>query len=182
MADSQAYDYICYFTGGNTPTQGAIEIRGESQDSALSGNNAFELSEFNVKGENSTAIGSSTTGAGGAGKCKFERLTMKKLTDAATCSLYKAMILGAHFEEVVLELRRSGATFMRFKFKMCIIAEMETTASGDDESEDSFVVDWGAINVEYFAQDASGDIAAGPTDEIPFSRVTNASEYEVTSL
>ncbi|MCM8557981.1 FG-GAP repeat protein [Sphingomicrobium sediminis] len=45
---------------------------------ARAADKGFELTEFSVKAENSTNIGSSTGGAGGAGKVKFDRLSIKK--------------------------------------------------------------------------------------------------------
>ena len=43
-----------------------------------------ELAEFTVKAENSTNIGSATGGGGGAGKVKFDRLSIKKYSDTSS--------------------------------------------------------------------------------------------------
>ncbi|MEM9145004.1 MAG: type VI secretion system tube protein Hcp [Pseudomonadota bacterium] len=162
-----------YFSGTNSE-----HIVGESQDHQLSDNNAFELTEFTIKGENSTNVGSSTTGAGGAGKVKFDRLNLKKYTDSASAGFYKALIEGLHIQEGHIRLRRNGMEYMKFDFLMCIVAEIETSQSGEDEAEDSIVCDYGAIKVTYTQQDsASGEEGAEQGHE--FSRVTNNAAYEI---
>lgn len=170
MADAEPQDAYMYFVPGDI-------IIGESQDYQLSENNAFELTEFTIKGENSTNIGSSTTGAAGAGKVKFDRLNMKKYSDSATCGFFKALIEGTHFDEAIICLRRNGDIYLQFEFMMCIVAEVETSQSGDDESEDSIVVDYGAIRIAYIAQGVDGE--PGAEQEIEFSRVTNNAVKEV---
>lgn len=173
MADAEPQDAMMYFMGPDDV------IMGESQDYQLRDNNAFDLTEFTVKGENSTNIGSSTSGAGGAGKVKFDRLTLKKYSDKATTGFFKAMIEGTHFTDAVIELRRNGQTYLRFDFKMCIIAEVETSQSGEDEAEDSIVCDYGALKITYYTQNSeTGDLEE--YQYIEFSRVTNEAVLTVT--
>lgn len=171
MADAEPQDAFMYFKGPDGV------IVGESQDAVLVADSAFEITEFTIKGENSTNIGSSTKGAGGAGKVKFDRLNMKKYSDMATTGFFKAMIEGTHFADAVICLRRNGEIYLQFEFKMCIVAEVETSQSGDDESEDSVVVDYAALKIAYKYQDDEGNLQ--DHDYIEFSRVTNDASLSV---
>lgn len=163
MADAEPQDAFMYFLPN--------KIKGESADSVLKEKDAFELTEFTLKAENSTNIGSATGGAGGAGKVKYEKLTIKKKSDSSTTDFFRELSKGTHFDEAVVILRRNQMEYMKFTYKMCVLAEMETTQSGDDEAEDSITVDYGAVKIEYTGQKASGD--AGNKAEAMWSRVAN---------
>jgi len=168
MADAEPQDAYIYFT-----PVGYIE--GESKDDKLSGKSAVELTEFTIKGENSTNIGSSTGGGGGAGKVKFDRLTIKKYSDKASTGFFKSLAEGKHYDEATIELRRNGMTYLKFMFKLCLISEVELSQSGDDEAEDSITIDYGAIRIEYTEQGFDGSESTAM--EAEYSRVNNKPEY-----
>lgn len=168
MADAEPQDAFLYFT-----PVGYLE--GESKDDKLSGKNAMELTEFTIKGENSTNIGSSTGGGGGAGKVKFERLTIKKYSDKSSTGFFKSLAEGKHYDEACIELRRNGLTYLKFLFKVVLISEVELSQSGDDEAEDSITIDYGAIRIEYVEQTAEG--TEGTAMEAEWSRINNKPEY-----
>lgn len=174
MADAEPQDAFMYFSvGSGTGTP----IEGETADKKLKDKKAFELLEFSVKSENSTNIGSSTGGAGGAGKVKFDRLSLKKYADKCTVAFFKALSMGGHYDEAFIELRRNNEIFLKYSFLMCVISEVESSQSGDDEAEDSIVVDYGAIKIEYFAQDIHGKFK--PAGDMMWSRVLNDPDYAV---
>lgn len=172
MADAEPQDAFMWFSG---PTG---IIKGESQDKALAGKEAFELTEFTVKAENATNIGSATSGGGGAGKVKFDRLNIKKFSDSATCGFFLALSTGQHFDDAVIQLRRNQNPYLEFKFKVCLVSEIETSQSGDDEAEDSIVIDWGAVVIEYFKQDTKGKLALD--QRAMWSRICNDASDSVT--
>jgi len=171
MADAEPQDAFMWFEPAGT-------IKGESQDDALKGKHAFELDDFTVKGENSTNIGSATKGGGGAGKVKFDRLSLKKRSDSATTGFFLALSTGEHIGDAQIQLRRNNKPYLIFKFKMCVIAEVETSQSGDDEAEDSIIVDYGSILIEYHQQDTKG--ALKKNQEAKWSRVLNKATDAVT--
>ncbi|MGF1446248.1 MAG: type VI secretion system tube protein Hcp [Pikeienuella sp.] len=150
MADSDPWDAFIYFKPSG-------KIRGETSDDVLSKETAIELTEFTLKAENATAVSSATKGVGGAGKVKFEKVSFKKRTDTATMDLWHHLCAGTQFTDAIVEIRRNGQKFLEYKFVSVILSEVETTQSGDDEAEDSVVIDWGAMTGTYWYQDPGGD-------------------------
>ncbi|MEO9516460.1 MAG: type VI secretion system tube protein Hcp [Paracoccaceae bacterium] len=176
------FDSFMYFTG---PGAGGSAIEGETTDKAMSANKAFELESFTFTAENSTNIGSATGGAGGGGKVTIEKVSFTKKGDKASAGLLKNLMTGGHFDEVFVSLRRSGGTaggtgseFVKFSFKMCAISSFEYSASdGDDDPEESVTMDFGAVKMEYFAQDKTGKM--GKAMDALWSRKLNSPEYAV---
>jgi type VI secretion system secreted protein Hcp len=152
-------------------------IKGESQDKLLQGKGAFQLQEFTIKAENATNIGSATGGGGGAGKVKFDRLSIKKFSDSATTGFFLALSLGEHFTDAFIELRQNMVPYLVFNFKMCLISEIETSQSGDDEAEDSIVIDYGAVVITYFKQYEDGSLKQD--QQAMWSRVYNDASDQV---
>ena len=79
--------------------------------------------------------------------------------------------------EEVIEVRRNNVTYMKYTFYMCGVASVETSQSGDEESEDNCVLDWGAVEIEYSSQTKSGSFKA--EQAVQWSRVTNDASHSV---
>src|SRR5262249_42124561 len=81
--------------------------KGETLDATYSktDNPSFEIKDFSFGVENPTTIGSSTGGAG-AGKIKFNEFQIKKQTDKASPAFFKNCCAGAHYDAVVVEMRK----------------------------------------------------------------------------
>ncbi|MBD8891297.1 Hcp family type VI secretion system effector [Roseibium litorale] len=177
-----AFDAFLYFPGQNL-------VVGETTDSEMSKNNAFELRHFDFGAETNVNIGSDTSGAGAAGKTTFKDFTIKKRTDTASCGLFHTLCTGNHFKEAIIELRRSGGasdksgkTFMKFHFKMVMVKDMSWSGDeGDDILEEDIIFEYGAIKVEYHKQSPDGKLtkASGGQGEAKWSRVLNSASYEV---
>lgn len=176
-----AFDAFLYFPGDS-------KVVGETMDSEMSKNKAFELREFSFGAENIVNIGSETGGAG-AGKATFKEFNVKKRTDTASCSLFQQLCVGKHFDEAILELRRSGgssetsgSTFMKFSFKLVMVQEMSWSgADGDDVLEEDVIFQYGAIKIEYFQQTKDGKMVKPKTSsgaEALWSRVLNKATYD----
>ena len=175
-----AFDAFAYFTA----SADVEKVPGETLDATMSEKKAFELISFSIGAENNINIGSAT-GGGGAGKATFKEFTFTKKTDLGSPGMFQQLVTGRHFDELVVELRRSGgsenssgATFMTFHFKLVMVQDIEWSGSdGDDVCEESITLQYGAMKVEYVAQDASGKMKTKKKAE--WSRVKNTAQYAV---
>ena len=169
MAEPETQDAFLWFSTGT--------IQGESQDADMEGNNAMELLDFTVTAHNSVNIGSATKGGGGAGKVSFDRLVIRKRSDKATTGFFKALATNEHIDNAWIMMRRSGQPYIMIEFNLVLIAEMETSQGGDQEAEDSIVIDWGSVKIEYQEQDAKGKMKK--VQEALWSRTKNKPEHKV---
>jgi len=163
---------------------GESTLKGETQDDDMAKEDAFEILSFEIGAENNINIGSISTG-GGAGKATFKELTITKKTDTASCGLFAKLCEGGHIQDCHIVLRRSGgaagksgATFLKFDFKLVMIQDMSWAgADGDDICEETIVLQYGAMQVEYLQQDIKG--AMKKHSDAMWSRVKNKAELVV---
>ncbi|WP_417689107.1 Hcp family type VI secretion system effector [Roseibium sp.] len=178
-----AFDAFLYFKDPKN------KVIGETTDKEMGSDNAFELRSFEFGAETNVNIGSDTSGAGAAGKTTFKDFQITKRTDTASCALFSALCSGQHFQEAIIELRRSGGaagksgkTFMKIHFKMVMVKDMGWSGSeGDDILEETIVFEYGAIMIEYSKQSKDGSLkkADGTQGEAKWSRVLNTADYQV---
>ncbi|MGB5556663.1 MAG: type VI secretion system tube protein Hcp [Paracoccaceae bacterium] len=172
-----AFDAFMYFLNEKT-------VAGETQDEAMKKNGAFEVLSFEFGAENNINIGSISSG-GGAGKATFKEMTVTKKTDTSSCGLFARLCEGKHFDDAVIELRRSGGqagtsgtTFLKFEFKLVMIQDISWSgADGDDICEETLVIQYGAFKVTYSQQDITGKMAKH--SDAMFSRVKNKADFTV---
>mgnify|MGYP006073721109 CR=1 FL=1 len=172
-----AFDAYCYFPGSN--------IEGETTDSSMSSNKAFEIKNFELGAENTTDVGSNTGGVA-AGRASFKSLSFTKNTDTASASLLGALCAGTPQADMKIELRRSGGdasasgtTFLMFEFKQVVIADISWSGSdGDDVCTESLELKFGAFKTTYTAQTGTG--AAGTVVTSEWSTVLNSASFAVT--
>lgn len=163
---------------------GESKLEGETQDDAMAKQKAFEILSFEIGAENNINIGSISSG-GGAGKATFKELTVTKKTDTASCGLFTRLVEGGHIQDVHIELRRSGGadgasgtTFLKFDFKLVMLQDISWSGSdGDDICEETLVMQYGAMKVEYSKQDIKGKMAKH--SDAMWSRVKNKAALEV---
>ncbi len=171
-----AFDAFCYFPGS--------DVEGETQDKAMKSNKAFEILSFEIGAENNINIGSISSG-GGAGKATFKELTITKKTDLGSCALFSKLCEGNHFDDMVIELRRSGGvagssgqTFLKWEFKLVMVQDISWSGSdGDDICEETLVLQYGAMKVTYTQQNEQGKKGAEKSGE--WSRVLNQANLAV---
>ena len=174
-----SFDAFCYSKSDKA------KIPGETQDDEMMKLAAFELESFEFGAENNINIGS-VTGGGGAGKATFKEMTIAKKTDTASTGLLECLVTGNHFQDLFIELRRSGGaadvsgkTFMKFEFAMVMVQDITWSgASGDDVCTETVVLQYGAIKVQYFLQDKFGKMASKPSETM-WSRVKNNKSMDV---
>jgi type VI secretion system secreted protein Hcp len=154
-----AVDAFIWF---ENPGAGNKLPEGETQDKTFKEKKAFEIKDFSFGVENPTTIGSAATGAG-AGKIKFNEFTIKKTTDKASPLFFKNSCVGAHYESVTIEMRKSGGsagasgtTFLRFKFGVVFTTKIDWSGPGDEGPEESITFVYGKLGVTYFPQESTG--------------------------
>ena len=167
-----SFDAFCY------STTHAEDIPGETQDETYAEKKAFEIISFELGAENNINIGS-ISGGGGAGKATFKEVTITKKTDTASTGLFHALVTGKHFDNIIIELRRSGhedtksgGVFMKFELHLVMVQDISWSGSdGDDVCEETVILQYGAIKIHYMAQDSKGKM--GAPKEAMWNRVKN---------
>ncbi|MFN3973265.1 MAG: Hcp family type VI secretion system effector [Gemmobacter sp.] len=153
-------------------------IPGETQDDTYKKFNAFEIVSFELGAENTINIGSASSG-GGAGKATFKEFTVTKKTDAASVGLFHGLVTGKHYQDMVIELRRSGEStsltggvFLRFDFALVMVQDISWSGSdGDDVPEETVIFQFGAIKMTYKPQSIKGKMTKDMMSQ--WSRVLN---------
>lgn len=174
-----AFDAFLHFPKSHTT------IKGETLDEEMAKKGAFQITSFEFGATNSSII-DSQSGGGGKGKTDFEDFTFNKLTDTASCGLYRACATGLGIPEAVIECRRHGATgveggrnFFIVTFKQVIIKEVKWT--GDEEMTEAITMTYGAKKIEYRRQDRDGKMhkPSGGQAEAEWSKVLNKEKFAV---
>jgi type VI secretion system secreted protein Hcp len=159
-----AVDAFIWF---ESPGSGQAPV-GETQDARYSQKNAFEIKDFNFGIENPTTVGSAAKGAG-AGKIKFNEFVIKKTTDLASPCFFKNSCIGAHYANVIIEMRKAGGTatasgkpYLRFKFGTVFTTKISWNGPGEEAPEEEITFVYGQFGVCYVQQDEKGQSAAQP--------------------
>jgi type VI protein secretion system component Hcp len=155
-----AVDAFIYFTvpqGSPMP-----QPVGESQDAFFSAKSAFEIKEFSFDVENAHTVGSATKGAG-SGKVKFNEFTIKKPTDTASAIFFQNCVTGAHYDKVVISIRKSGSSntaaggpYLEYCFSVVFTTKIEWSGPGDEGPEESITFAYGQLGIRYSQQDKTG--------------------------
>ena len=169
------------------PANSGGTFEGETQDETMSSKKAIEIISFDFGVENTINIGS-ISGGGGAGKATFKEFNITKKTDTASTDLFHACCSGSHFDDVYLQLRRaagvsaegkSGVKFIEFHFKLVMVQDISWSGSdGDDVCEEAVILQYGAIQIQYYKQEKTGKMAPKP-QEATWSRVKNIAALTV---
>lgn len=173
-----AVDSFFYLTGGTN----GLKVEGETKDDALSKQKAIEVLSYSLGASNPINVGSATGGLT-AGKADFTGLTMMHQVDTAATDMLKALVQGEHFADGTLLVRRSGGTtpnrYMQFNFKKIFVSNMNFSGSaGEEVLMMSTSLEWGAVQVHYYALDATGKEVSSPKEAI-WSRVLNKPTFAV---
>ncbi len=176
-----AFDAFCY-----SPKSQA-RLPGETQDDKMASKGAFGVLSFELGAENTIDIGA-ITGGGGAGKASPKEFTVTKKTDTSSGPLFTALCTGDHYDDMVIELRRSagvssqgtsGVTFMKFHMHLVMVQDISWSGSdGDDICEETVIFKFGAIQIHYHKQDRFGKMDAKPIEAM-WSFVKNKVGIEI---
>ena len=164
--------------GGGSLSQSGIT--GESQDTNHTG--WIELDSFSFGVDNATTIGSASGGAG-AGKVKFSQLSIQKVVDSTSPALFSMAASGVHMPTLTLAIRKPGTNakdFLVYTFKLVFVTDISWGgSSGGDIPSESVAFAYGALQISYAKQDASG--AVGTPIASSWSQVTNQPNLTVAT-
>jgi type VI secretion system secreted protein Hcp len=175
------------FLYSKTHSKESVEIGGipgETQDENYAKEKAFEILSFELGAENNINIGSMSSG-GGAGKASFKEFTITKKTDTASAGLFHGLVTGKHYQDMIVELRRSGESasktggvFMKFEFRLVMVQDISWSGSdGDDTPEETVILQFGAIEITYSQQGIKGQMEKPKV--VRWSRVKNNASLTV---
>jgi type VI secretion system secreted protein Hcp len=146
-----ASDYFLEVTS-NTP---ANAVNGDQTVGKIT--NAVQINDFSMSVENITTIGSATSGAG-AGKVKFNELTITKPVDATSPMFFKLLASGQMIPGMELIARKAGANgnyiYQRYYFKMVAVTKQEQSPS-DDGINETLTFAYGALGETYVKQNTT---------------------------
>lgn len=122
---------------------------------------AIEVDSFSWGATNPTTIGSATGGAG-AGKIKFNELTINKKVDRASPLFFKQMATGAHYKKAVLTVRKAGdkEPYMTFTMEIAFISNMNYGGSSPEVVNEEVTFVFGKVVVQSNDRNADGSAAA----------------------
>ena len=165
-------NFLIFPTAAQSSTGPLLPV-GESQDPTHKG--AIEVQAFAFGIENPTTIGS-TSGGAGAGKAKFDELAITKSVDTASPILFEAAAQGVHFPQMLLKIRKAGSTsqpdYLIYDFRMVFVTKIEWTGGGGgDAPEEMVTLVYGAMEISYAPQSATG--AFGNPIIKDWSQITN---------
>ena len=143
----------------------------------------LELYSFSFGASNPVTIGSQSTGAG-AGKVSLSSFNAMKKTDSASPLLFAACAKGSHIDKASVVLRKAGgdagqSIFLEYDFSLVYIESIQWSGStgGDDTPTESVSIAYGAVKIQYFAQDDKGVVKLA--NVAMWSAVTNTATEAV---
>jgi type VI secretion system secreted protein Hcp len=75
---------------------------------------------------------------------------------------------------------KSGGNFLEFNLKLVMIQDVSWSGSvGDDIIEETVVLQYGAMKIDYYKQDYKGSTPNNPTNSASWSRVLNTAAYDI---
>ena len=157
-------DAYGWFVGGNP------KIEGETNDKQAKEKKGFDVIDFAFGVENMVNVGSSSGGLA-SGRASFEKFTMNKYTDTATCNLVLAACTGAHIPEFHLSIRKggvdaktSGGEYVHVQLNNVLVESVKWAgADGDEAFKDEVVLAYAAIKIHYKKQGFDGKLSDGGT-------------------
>ncbi len=121
-------------------------------------NVALPLSSFAMETENAVSIGSATSGAG-AGKVKFDPLTITRNFDEASPALFQLCAAGSHLKQVELIVSRVGAAgasgaapkpFVVFTFSLVFVQNVTWSGSADGAGiTETINLEYGSVSMKH---------------------------------
>jgi type VI secretion system secreted protein Hcp len=163
--------------------------RGDAADAAVPDPSAppavanatvIAITGFELGADHAVATGSATGGAG-AGKADLNPLTVTKVVDQSSPSLFSACVSGTDFPKVQLYVRQSqgssATTFLAYEFQTVLITKIDWSgAAGSELPSETLTLDYAALVVAYKPADSAG--SPGPVIQDGWNLATNTSDVQ----
>jgi type VI secretion system secreted protein Hcp len=125
----------------------------------------IQLASFTLQVENSPNIGSATGGIG-AGKAKFDPITVTRNMDAASPTLFQLCASGAHLKQVDLVVSQAGGSgqkpFLRFTFSTVFVQNITWNASvGGNAPQETLNLEYGQLEITFLNSQTNTAPSAG---------------------
>ena len=119
-----------------------------------------ELRSFSLGVENTTTIGSATTGTT-AGRTMFNEASFEKAVDLLSPSLYQVSARGARFDRLQVFIRKPGGAtpkpYLVYGFSIVFITNIAWSASeGDEQPTERVIFQYGQLGLAYYPQRPDG--------------------------
>jgi type VI secretion system secreted protein Hcp len=145
-------------TGGNLTGKSA-QPEGETTDKFFSTKKALECLSVSFGVVQAETTSSGGTGSG-AGKVKFDEISVEKFVDLSSVPLYQACCAGAHFPAVMLANRKSGGSnvlYLQYVFRMVFVTGINWSGGGGDEMpKETIKFKFGVMGIQYARQLPTG--------------------------
>lgn len=139
----------------------AEKPQGESTDHWFSQKKAFEIDSYSWGVAQAETTGSASTGAG-AGKAKFDEISIEKAVDLTSVPLFNACCAGAHFPLVYLVLRKPGGSnllYLQYIFSQVFVIGIKWSGGeGEGPCKESITFKFGAYSMKYIQQTTTGQV------------------------
>jgi type VI secretion system secreted protein Hcp len=142
----------------------------------------IEIGSISLGIENPTTIGSMSGGAG-AGKATFKPLVIKHVVGSSSPNFFLVAATGAHFDLVTFEFVKAGPQagkpYFSIGCKMVYVTDIQMDAdNGEDQVTEQITLRYGAIQVNYWTQDKTGQLSSTPSSA-NWSQVLNQPSFQV---
>jgi type VI secretion system secreted protein Hcp len=168
---------------GGFLTGKATQPQGESTDKFFSTKNALECLSISFGVTQAETTGSAGTGSG-AGKVKFDEISVEKYVDLASVPLYQACTAGAHFPSVMVANRKAGGSnvlYLQYIFRMVFVTGINWSGGGGDEMpKETIKFKFGAMGIQYARQLPTG--ASGVPIQAYWNVLKNKPTLDVAEL
>ena len=178
-----AVDAFIKFTGNK------VDIKGESQDSVLSGSKGWSvLKTATFSTAHKASIGTSSLGAGG-GKVEFEDFVITKYVDLASPMLFLSLCSGDSIKNAQIVMRKaiggSGTSgemgYLIYDFYLLFVTKIDTALEEEGEAPvETVTFAYGATKISYQQQLITGEMKGAPLMQ-SWSRITNRANTEVST-
>jgi len=137
-------------------------VQGESTVKGFEGKIDVQSFSFGVSNTGTAGMG---LGAG-AGRANVSDVSIGKLVDKATPTLYKFCFSGKHFDKGVLTVRKAGGDkpveYLKYEFNEVFITSIQTSDSaGGGIASESVTMNFTKLKMTYNVQEKTG--GAGPS-------------------
>jgi type VI secretion system secreted protein Hcp len=137
-------------------------VKGESKDSKHK--DQIDIQSFGFGASQGGSFG--TGSGGGKGKVSVQDLSLTHYVDAASGSLFQAVVQGIHFDKAILTVRKAGGKdaleyFIITLEDVLVSSFQDSVHSGDETPMESFSLNFRKITYHYKTQTEKGGAGSG---------------------